>query len=102
MRVRQKTGSRLLRQQRKGESVLYAPRRCRALGKVPSKNHFDQRGLFALGRDFIRRLGTPTRARGIQAGGSLAGNVSIRLRGSSSSTSVGSVSRADRALARPV
>src|SRR5260370_40831267 len=84
---RTKNGRCLLREPLISENVLSAALRCRALGTVSSKIHFDRRGLFAPGRDFIGRLGTPTRTTGIQAGGLPPGNGSIRLWGSASSTS---------------
>jgi hypothetical protein len=56
---------------------------------------------FRARRDIVRRLGMPTRAKGIQAGGSLAGKVSIRLRATSSVISVVSIFRKGRAFARP-
>jgi hypothetical protein len=74
--------------------LFFATRPCR-------KNCAGHQSRFRADLDLARRSGTPTRATGIQAGGSLAGNVSIRLiRTSSSSTAVVSISRVSWALAR--
>ena len=62
----------------------------------------DQRGLFGAERVFGRRSGMPTRAKATQAGGSLAGKVSIRLSTTmSSAASVVSIRRRGQAFARP-
>ena len=56
---------------------------------------------FRAGRARFCRLGMPTRAREIQAGGSLAGKVSIKLSVTSSMIPTVSISGKGRASARP-
>lgn len=75
-----------------------------ALCKLKASDRYgvDQRcRAFRAGRARFCRLGMPTRTREIQAGGSLAGKVSIKLSATSSVIPTVSISGKGRAFARP-